>query len=468
VRIAISRAPNALDGVGGGVQSTNASLQMYDALVELDPKLQPRAALAESWEAVDETTWRFKLRQGVKFHNGEDFNADSVKYSLDRLVALQPRYTYANNWLDGWPPTTTVESPYSVLIKTAKPQPAVPRLLNRVWMFPPSAAKDPDFFKKANGTGAFKFVSWNPGVQLNMEANPNYWKGAPKIQKLVYNTVTDASARLAAFQAGEYEFIWDVPYDRIKDFSSSATLAVTENPTIGLDFITFNFRAPATSPIADPKIRKALTYAVDQQAIRDAILSGRGELIKGPAPALAVGSVDAGGFPARDVEMAKKLLSEAGYNGKELTFISSGGEIQNEVEIAEAIIAQLGEAGVNVKLEQLESAAYTQRRPQPTWDLAPNGVPGSFTGEASYHYNQLKSQQGYSNTKIDQLLSQADTPGTTDQQRVDLIQQAMKTMWADVPYLWGIGKVTAIGTSKKLTGFEFTPINWVFYRGAQI
>ncbi|CAG0973460.1 partial Oligopeptide-binding protein AppA, partial [Anaerolineae bacterium] len=207
VRIAAARNISALDGVGGGVQSTTATLQMYDSLTELDAKLQLRPGLAESWEIVNPTTTRFKLRQGIKFHNGEDFNADSVKYSIERLVKLQPTYTYAAQWVGGWPPTVEIENPYSVLIKTPKPQSIVARLLSRVPMQPASAAKDPDFFKKAIGTGAYKFVEWKPGQRLVMEANKDYWRGAPKISRLVYDIVTDQNARVAAFLAGEYEYV---------------------------------------------------------------------------------------------------------------------------------------------------------------------------------------------------------------------------------------------------------------------
>jgi peptide/nickel transport system substrate-binding protein len=468
VRVAAARAISALDGVGGGVQSTTAALQLYDSLTELDPKLQLRPGLAESWEIVNPTTTRFKLRQGVKFHNGEVFDANSVKFSIERLVALQPVYTYAAQWVSGWPPSVEIENPYSVLIKTPKPQPIVARLLCRVPMQPASAAGNADFFKKAIGTGPFKFVDWTPGQKLTIEANKDYYKGAPKISRIVYDTITDQSARLAAFQAGEYEYVVEIPFDRIKDVAANDKFSVSETPTIGLDFIAFNGRAVKPSPAADPKIRKALTYAIDQQAIRDSILSGKGDLLKGPAPALVIAAVDAGGFPKRDVAMAKKLLSDAGYDGTEVKFMATGNEILKELEIAEAIVAQLKEAGVTVKFEQLEGAAFTQRRPTPNWDLMTNGVPGSFTGEAQYHYLQLRTQQGWVSAKVDALLAQADDPANNAQQRLDLIQQAMKQLWDEVPYLWAIGKVTANGSVKKLKDVEFIPINWQNFRGARL
>ncbi|CAG0943459.1 partial putative D,D-dipeptide-binding periplasmic protein DdpA, partial [Anaerolineae bacterium] len=260
----------------------------------------------------------------------------------------------------------------------------------------------------------------------------------------------------------------EIPFDRVKELAASPKFEVNSYPTIGLDFITFNGRAVKPSPTADPKIRKALLYAIDQQSIRDAILSGQGELVKGPSPSQVVGAVDAGGFPKRDVAMAKKLLADAGYDGTPVVFMVSGNEILKELEIAEAIVAQLGEAGVKVKLEQLEGAAFQQRRPTPNWDLAPNGVPGSFTGEAQYHYLQLRTQQGWVSANVDQLLAKADEPTNNAQQRLDLIQQAMKTMWDEVPYLWAIGKVTANAWTKKLKDVEFLPINWQNYRGASL
>lgn len=466
LRIATARQLSAVDmrATGGGVEQQNVFLHIYDALTQLDGKLVAKPLLAESWESVDPVTWRFKLRQGVKFQNGEDFNADAVKFTIDQFANLTPPYQYLNNWGAGWPPTVQVESPFSVLIKTAKPQAVTPQLLTRIGMLPPRAALEKTFPDQPVGTGAYKVVSVQPGVKIVLEANPGYWQGAPKIDRIEWYGIVDPEARLAALQSGEMDLVWGVPYDRAKDLQASSKFQLFEQPSLGLNFFPFNGRVPKTNPVSDVRVRKALTYAIDQQGLRDALLSGKGELNTGPSTSLAIGATDAGGYPKRDVAAAKRMLAAVGADNITLDFIFSAGQFPKDQDLAEALIAQLGDAGVKVKFEQLDSAGLSSRRPTANWDLMNNGVPGPFTGEATYHYAQLKAQQGFTSPAVEALLAQSDA-ATTTSGRVDFIRQAMKQMWSEVPYLWSVGAVSEFGSVKALQGMEYIPINWlVLYR----
>lgn len=467
VRIATPRGYNVIEPLRHlTTEEQSVFHHLFDGLTELNAKLELRPRLAESWEAVNPTTWRFRLRQGVKFSNGEAFDAESAKFSIESYANLQPPYFFANLWATAWPPSVEIENASTILVHTPQPQPSLPRLVMRMAMMPPVAGRDASYADKPIGTGTFKLVEWKKGQQVVAEANPTAWRGTPKVERLTWQSIPDAAARIAAMQAGEVDLIWDVPNDRASEIASSAAFTTLESPIAGMGQYMFNFRAPS-SPIADPKVRKALTYAIDGQAIVTELLQGKGKVSVGPAPATSIGAIDAGGFPARDVAMAKKLLAEAGHGrGLDLTMIFNAGQFNQDTEVSEALIGQLSEAGVNVKFEQVDSAQLTQRRPTPTWDIAPNGNT-TWTGEAPFFVNQYNTNAGYKNANVDGLLEQANAAGDTPK-RVELIQQALKAMWAETPYLWSFDRVTVFGASRKLSGAELLANNWLFLHNAQL
>ena len=270
---------------------------------------------------------------------------------------------------------------------------------------------------------------------------------------------------MLALRGGDVDLVWDVPYERIEEVNSDKRLKVLEFESIGLSFITFNFRS--TGPISDARVRKALTYAIDRVGLRDALMSGKGVLNKGPAPDGVIGAVDAGGFPDPDIEMAKSLLAEAGYpDGLDLVMIYSPGQFQHDLDVVTAVIAMLAEAGVRVRLDEVPPGGMNERRPKTDWDMMPNGVPGSFTGEAGYHYNQLKAQQGFQDARTEELLNAANLK--TGDERVALLQQAMQAMWDQTPYLWSVGSVRNFGTVANLEGYRYIPVNWLLLHDAHL
>lgn len=467
LRIATSKAVTELRVTGGGgSESQNAALHIFDQLTTLDEKLTPQPWLAESFEQITPTRWRFQLRSGVKFSNGEPFDSAAVVFSITAIATAVPAYAYKDQWGQAWPPTATAEGPSTVVIETPSPQPIMPRLLSRLSMVPPKAGAEPGFGDKPVGTGAYTVASWNKGTSLLLQANPGYWGGAPSVQEIEWTSIPDASARLVALQGGDVDLAWDVPFDRVADLNTDGRHKVFEVGSLGLGFLTFNFRKTG-SPIADVRVRKAMTYAIDRNGIVASLMSGKGELNMGPAPSAAVGAVDAGGYPTRDLIQARALLAEAGYpNGVSLKLMYGPGQFQNDANVCLAVIAQLKEAGIKVDFEQVEAAAISSRLKTDTWDLLANGVPGSFSGEAGYHYYQLKAQQGFNSKATEDLLQQADAAGKDGAARVSKIQEAMRAMWKEVPYLWSVGTTRTFGMDKTLGGYQYVPVNWLILRRA--
>lgn len=465
VTVAMPVAPGTLDTrLARSISEQQLYFSLYDPLVDFDPKVEIRGRLAESWESVDPSTWRFKLRQGVKFHNGEDFTAETVKFTIDQFTSMDPPYYYVYLWGAAWPPTVEIEADDSVLINTPAPSPLLPRLMSRIGMLPSTAA-DPGFADAPVGTGPFKLVEWVKGDQVVLESNAEYWDGAPEIGRLIWRTIPDDSSRMAALQAGEIQVAWDPSIDRLAELTPPQ-FQVIEAPSTGLGQILINFRNP-DSPIADVRVRQALTLAIDGQGLIDALLAGRAIPSIGPAPAASYGALDAGGYPPRDVEAARALLAEAGHaDGIELTMIFTEGEFARDTEIAEAIIAQLSEAGVTVNFEEMDSGQYSERRTTPNWDLANNSSTG-WTGDAEFFVVNVKNSIGYPSDELDRLVAEGAASGNPEE-RLSKLQEAQQLLWDDVPYAWNFDLVIVNGAAGNLQGVELIPTNWLYMRKASL
>ena len=467
--IAVNRDITSLDSTGGGFTSTTASQHIYDSLIRLNEDMEPTPSLALEWNMVDDLTWEFKLRQGVKFHDGSFFNADSVVFSIKHYTDAI-KYKYLAQWGLAWPPTAEALDEFTVRIKTPTPQPAVPRLLSRLAMIPVNYGGKSleEFFAAPIGTGAYKFSDWNHGICLTLTANEDYWRVTPAIKTLNYYTVSDDNARLAGFKSGEYDIVYGVPYDQVDSIGKLEGKTVMQKPTIGYDAIQFNFRWAPGDPVANVKVREAMKYAIDHAGICLAIMDGFQEPARGPAPLNVFGAYDGGGYPARDLAKVKQLLDEAGYKGEEIKFVYHTGEFTSDLEISELVLAQLQEAGFNVSFNQVESGAWTDMKRTPTWDITNNSVPGSFSGEAQYHYNQMKSLTGLQLDDFESILNAADADTQqSSEERAQDISDAMKVLWDYVPYVFGSVPTSSIGMDDRLVGYEYIPLNWLILAEAK-
>ncbi|SEQ10695.1 peptide/nickel transport system substrate-binding protein/glutathione transport system substrate-binding protein [Devosia sp. YR412] len=443
----------------------NVFMQLYDGLVDFDEELNIRPRLATEWEQVDPLTWRFTLREGVTFHNGEAFNAEAVKFSIEQYAELDPPYLYISNWEPGWPPSAEVESELVVLIRTPAPLPNLPRLLMRIGMLPPVATLEPTFGEKPVGTGPFMLAEWRPGESLTLAANPNYWDGAPEVAELRFIPIEDASARMAALQAGEVDYIWNVPLDRIAELEGNFNILRVDRPLTN-NLIAFNFNAP-NSPVANVQVREALKYAFDGKLIIEALLGGLAVAGTGPTPSAAYGAYDGPGYPDRDIEKAKTLLAEAGYpDGFTLTLIAQPASFTNLTSIVETLQADFAEIGVTLNYEELDQGQMNERADTDTWDIRTDGTTGA-TGEAVYFYNTAKRNMGFESEAADTLLAQANEAGDTPE-REELMAQAMKAWWELVPWLWSFESPLMHASVKELEGVELIPNNWTLMRHAKL
>ena len=352
--VAQTADPNTLDPKFlKGRETQNALRLLYDSLYHRDNNMQIIPWLATSYENPDELTWRLHLRQGVKFHNGNDFKANDVKFTIERLLEEDSGWS-ERNIID----RVEVVEDYVVDVITKKPYAA---FMTRAVLW---HMTDQEYFDKVGadgfasqpvGTGPFKFVEWVTDEQLVFEANPDYWGGAPKIETVIFRPIPETATRVAALEAGDVDVITDVPPDYVDQAPDG--IHVVSIPGTRAFFIGMNV---TVKPFDDVRVRQAMNYAVDVDTIIKSMLNGLARKLDGPVLPEAFGYVATPVYNY-DAAKAKALLAEAGYpDGFEMEL-----DAQPSVkEMAEALAGQLSQVGVKVKVNIMESAAmYAKYEP---------------------------------------------------------------------------------------------------------
>lgn len=468
LKIALSRNVTALDGFTGNNVSYGLAYEIFDTLVGLNPDGSIRPNLATSWGQVDDYTWRFKLREGVKFTNGEEFNAETAAYSVNYKASLDTAYQNYKQWGESWPPSATVEDENTILIKTPKPNLAVPNLLTRGAMIPMEASKEESFWTNPIGTGAYKLVSWDVGVQVILEANEEYWDGAPAIKTLVYDIIPDTTARTAAVKSGEYDFVDSVPFDTAIELASNPTenLELVKTDLTGMWYVYYNGYS-TNECILNPDFRKALLYAIDHKGIVDSVLGGLTVSPQNITPMTIAGTYDAGGYPDRDIEKAMELAKACGYNGEEIKIAYGGSSFNNDVEILELIMAQLMEAGFNVTFQEYDSATWSsQYKKTDVYDICVNGYGGTYTGDSEQYYTQGCRNLGWTYDAAEELLGKIYGVGITAEQREEYLVDLVEVIWDETPYLWAAEARGLWGINPQLKGYEIAPHGQVMFTKA--
>jgi peptide/nickel transport system substrate-binding protein len=339
--------------------SINVQYTMFDPLVNNTPDNEIIPWLATSWEPVEPTRWRFNLREGVTFHNGEPFNAESVAFSVDAYNNSQGE----GSKLFGFIQDVEVVDDLTVDIITDKPNPIVPRTMAFLMALPPQyyAEQGPEAFTLAPvGTGPFEFDEWQTGVQIKVKANPDYWRGAPRLDEVFFKPGPEASTRAALLETGEADIIANVPPELADQLATKDGLRVSQTPSLRMIFVEFN---PFEPPFDDVRVRQAFNHAVDKESLINNILGNYATRIKGVVlPGWLGYNPDALTDYEYDPEKARQLLADAGYaDGLEADFWFPIGRYLKDKEVAEAIAGQLQEVGVTLKMEGSDIGTLVQR-----------------------------------------------------------------------------------------------------------
>ncbi|MDE4143649.1 MULTISPECIES: ABC transporter substrate-binding protein [Rhodobacterales] len=449
--------------------------QIYESLVTRDADLTLQPELAESWEAGSDG-WTFKLREGVKFHDGADFTAEDVVFSFERANHEASDYKeQAKN-------VTSVEviDDYTVKLMTDGPNPILPNQLTSIYMMDKgwSEANNvtaPQDFKakeetyavrNANGTGPFSLVSRAPDELTVLERNAAWWGNdmfPGNIDKIEYRPISNAATRVAALLSGEVDFVLDPPLQDLKRIEAAdglgvKTVAQIRSIFFGMDQGVDKLRSSDVdgNPFKDKRVREAFNLAIDKAAIQRVVMEGLSFPTGMITPPGVLGNTpDNDASYGFDPEKAKSLLTEAGYpDGFSIQLDCPNNRYNNDEKICQAAVAMLAKIGVKVNLDAIPKAQHfpkIQKRESDFYMLG-WGVP---TLDSHYVFSYLLDGEGswnatgYDNARVNEITDAITTEIDIDK-RTALIDEAWDLVKADIPYVPIHHQVLAWGISDKV------------------
>lgn len=442
---------------------------LYDGVLTRDAKMQVVPELAESYRQIDATTYEFKLRRGVKFHDGQPMTADDIKFTFDRLTkdGAMGGQTSPRKSLLGPLKDVVIVDPYTVRFILSEPWPILPAMLpfqevvSRKFV---EANGSDALATKVNGTGPFKLVEWRKGDAVIMERFNDYYGGAAAIppvgkacvDRVIFKVIPENASRVAALLSGDVDIINELPAHTVKQVEGNPNTRVMSVRGTRSFFIAMNTQV---KPLADARVRQALAHAIDKKLIIDRILGGHATAING------ILSPDAFAFDAKlpeyryDPERAKKLLAEAGYkDGLDLTVETEGAQ----KDTAEALAAVARKGGFRIRVvvsegSQLQSKWRKKDEPKAGEMFFTSWGNGSLDPYDIFDPTHMTGGRGnssfYSNPALDKLLTDAATE-LDAKKRAGLYQQAQQIIAKDLPYIYLWVPADLYGVSKRLTGWH--------------
>src|SRR5216110_1787362 len=440
----------------------------YEGLYGFDKDMKMIPVLAESYAvSKDGLVYTVKLRKGVKFHDGTDFKADAVKANLDRVTNPDnklKRFGLYNNHIaktevvDDYTARITLKTAFSTFIS----QLAHPSTV----MISPAALKqygNKDIAFHPVGTGPFKFVEWKQTDYLKVAKNENYWqKGYPKVDSITWKPVVDSNSRAAVMQTGEAHFTYPVPYEMADILKAKPELELSAAPSIIVRYLSMNTQQ---KPFDNPKVRQAINYAINKDALAKVAFNGYATPAEGVAPQGVEYSVKIGPWPY-DVAKAKELMKEAGYPTGFETELWSAYNHSTAQKVTQFIQQQLQQIGIRTKITLLEAGQRVEK--VESWQ-DPATAPvrlyyvgwSTSTGEADWALRPLLGGDSwppklfntayYKNPQVDNDIKAAQLT-TSSAEKAKLYKEAQETIWSDAPWAPLVVEKLLSANNKKLTG----------------
>jgi peptide/nickel transport system substrate-binding protein len=431
--------------------------------------------LAESWTiSNDGLRYTFKLRKGVTFHDGTPFTAEAVKFSIERQIMPEHpfnklgKYPFANYFF-GTIKAVEVVDPQTVeiVLKEARASFLAVLTAGAASIVSPTAVRKwgADYALHPVGTGPFKFVQWDSGQKVVLEKNPSYWRFPVKLERVIYRSIVEDQARLTELLTGSLDLIVGVPPDFVGQLEKDARLTLLKQVGAHVWYLGINNQK---KPFEDKRVRQALNYAVNKEAIVRDVLKGTGAASAGPVLPGTWGADPTIKPFAYDPARAKKLLAEAGYpNGFSTTLWTpeSGSGMQSSVAMSTVIQSNLKAVGINVTLQTMEWGAFLAKLRTKEQELFALSWMAGNEDPDMVMYPLLHSTQWtpggpnralYKNPKFDDLLHQARI--STDQaKRAELYREAQRILHDDPPWIFIDHEIQVAAHTKRVQGFKLHP-----------
>lgn len=466
VTVASSREPSSLipyDATDSG--STYYFSLIYDRLLNVDEESNLTAGLAESWEEIDDTHFRFVLRDDVTFHNGEKMTAEDVLYTFEKNSTSSATATYFGSVDIA---NSVIEDENTVVIALSQPYPAFLRCcameLSSIVCKSAMEADPEGYAANPVGTGAFKFTEWASGDYITLEANEDWWGGDINFKELRVRYIPEATTRAVEVQSGGVD-IAHVTVGDVETLESNDKVVVGAQPIYNTAYVSFNC---SVEPFDNPKVRQAISLAIDTDAVVKAAYFGKAETSHSFVPPTVEGYFDADSeYEGYDVEKAKQLLVEAGYpDGFSCEMVSNARQAE-----AEMIQAYLAEIGIDVKLNVTDFSNWLdaivngkQQMYIGGWTILSGDVSEAFAAFHSKNFGAGGNRSFYANDEVDALVDIIDTE--TDKEKRLAACEELQQILADECVTIGLEVGTSFYShSTSIDGFKLLPSQSAVYTG---
>ncbi len=469
--------PQALDPAAvTAVNDFRILRNVYDGLVRYaSGTLEVEPALATDWEiSEDGTVYTFTLREGVTFHDGSPFDAEAVVFNFERMLNDDHPYHDTGPFPLAFffSAVETVEAVDDMTVRFTLNAPYAPFLSNLAYptglIVSPQAVMDQgaEFGRNPSGTGPFRFVEWRSNEAVVIEANPDYWDGAPELEAVVFRPITDANTRVAEMLSGGIDLMVEVPPVALSEFQGDA-FNIVEQAGPHLWFLILNMRE---GPFTDQLVRQAANYAINKTALVEEVLEGTAEVAAGPTPPAFAWAYneDLEPYPY-DPDRARDLLAEAGLENPSITFyVTEGGSgMLDPVAMGTAIQADLEAVGFDVTIETYEWNTFLGRvNPglEGEADMAemawmtndPDTLPYLALRTDAFPDAGGFNSGYYSNPEVDALLEEART-ATSQERRAELYREMQAIVQEDAPWVFVANWVQNAVTSDRVENFSLEP-----------
>jgi peptide/nickel transport system substrate-binding protein len=458
ITISLSADPPKLDPAQSSALVDRQVLNsLCDKLFDLDAqgKVVPML-VSESQLSDDKLTYTFKLREGVKFHDGTDFNADAVKFNLERGMAeASPRKTEleAIKSIEVVDPTTvkvTLKEPFAPLLSILTDRSGM--------MVSPKAAqeKGDDFLSNPVCSGPFKFQERVKGDHITLVRNDNYWQqGLPKAKQITYRIFPDANTALVNLRSGQVDVTDTLPAKEVPALKQNSKFVVVNEPGLGYQGIYLNTTQP---PFDNENVRKAVDLLIDRDTLVKVMFGDTATPGHSPFSEsnLAYGESDT--YQKPNVEQAKKLLADAGVSN--VSFTLKTGTSPANAQLAQLVQNMLKAGGINMQIEKVEFGTLLEQSQSGNYQAVQLGWSGRPDPDQNIYdfivTGGKNNDSRYSNPQVDDLLRKARAE--SDQgKRKELYDQVMQALHDDVPYVYLYHQNNLFGMTNNITGFTYVP-----------
>jgi len=437
------------------------------ALTEIDKNLKPRLVLADTFQLRTPTQWYVHLRPGIRYSDGSPVQVEDVATALK--MYSQVSGSFVGGFFPEWPTVEKLDD-RSFMLNTERPIPVLDYLMSNV-LVTPAAANVPEDLQTGVGTGPYVVTQADRGSgTYTLARNDKYWDAAPRVESVRVRFMPDESSRVVALRSGEVDVIDSITPDATDQIAGLSGVAIDRADGVRLNQLFYNFRKPPNSPMADAKVRRALTYAIDGTSLVENVMQKSATASRGVIPLSLDGAIETGEY-TYDPDRAKSELNALGLRDLKIKIIWESGEFAADTDIMESVVQMLSAVGVQATLQQFEPGgdiAQWRQGKAGDWDVLGNGYPsptglaltimqGMYAGTAAKEATR-DTYHGYLFPEITAIITQA-SEDADPARRAALLADAQRRIWATCPMMWSFVPKAVLGRRTRIEGMALRPTN---------